>query len=132
GRLFNLAPTATGKWVNLRNATAVTFVCVGADTYTLQEASDVSGTGARNLAGIRDYYESAAADGTAPWTRSKQPDSHQLTTDAAVAVFSIPVARLSKGYTHLAVTADDSGAVTAIVHDMVVHRPIERQPAVVS
>jgi hypothetical protein len=36
--VFDIVPTADAVEVNLRDCSAVTFVCVGADTYTVQIA----------------------------------------------------------------------------------------------
>src|SRR5882757_1326943 len=44
GRSFNVVPTAADTtYINMAYASGVTFVCVGADTYTVQSSATASG-----------------------------------------------------------------------------------------
>lgn len=122
GRLLDIVPTAASAWVSLTNASAVTFICVGADTYNLDEATDSSGTSNQDLSVIDRYLENDNADGSTGWTVESQTASDSVTTTDAVAVFHVSAEQLSDGYTHLQVTSDSSGLVYAIVHDLAVRR----------
>ncbi|WP_322501820.1 hypothetical protein TR631_33860 [Streptomyces rochei] len=129
GRTFNVVPTADGVEVNCRDTSAVTFVCVGADTYTVQEAQDAAGTGARNLAVITHYYENASAAGANAWTKATQAAGAAVTTAAAVAVIEVSTKSLADGYTHLKCSSTATGLVTAITHDLTVQRDPRNLPA---
>lgn len=114
GRLFDLIPAVepldlqtarNGDWVSLKNAQHITVVVykgVGTDgddpTFTFQQASDVAGTGAKNLAVIEEYWEKEAGTdltGTGTWTRVTQTAAATVSPgdpsaqDAAMYVFEI-------------------------------------------
>lgn len=129
GRLLNIVPTAAGAWVSLRDATGVTFVCVGADTYSLDEATDGAGSGNQDLAVIDRYQENDNADGSTGWTLESQTAGHELVTGDAAAAFHVDAAQLSAGYTHVQVSVAATGLVYAITHDLAVQRSPELLPA---
>lgn len=128
GRVFNIIPTADGVEVNLRDAGAVTFVCVGADTYTLQESVGAAGT-PQDLPIVERVYANANADGSTAWTASDQAASEDVVVSAGVKAFTIRADELTDGYTHVDVTGAATGLVVAIVHDLHTQRKPSNLPA---
>lgn len=129
GRVLNIIPTASGVEVNMRDAGAVTFVCVGADTYTLAESVGAGGT-PQDLAAITRYHANANADGSTAWTRvpatgQTDPAVDNIVVAAGIVAFTVRAEQLTDGYTHLDVTAAATGLVYAIVHDLHVQRSAE-------
>lgn len=137
GRVMNLVPTAEAVEVNMRGCSAVTFLCVGADTetFTLAQATDAAGAGAATLATITHYYKNSAAVGATTWTREPASDeqaaSGVITTSTAfpVAVFTVAGTELGDGFDYLRVTSSLSGTTVAILHDLTVKRAPENLPA---
>jgi hypothetical protein len=128
GRVFNIIPTASGVEVNLRDAGAVTFVCVGDDTYTLQESVGAAGT-PQNLAVIERYSTNASAAGASAWVDGEQAAAATFDPNAAVGVFTVRADQLTDGYTHVDVTATATGLVYAITHDLHTQRKPSNLPA---
>jgi hypothetical protein len=137
GRVLNVVPTADAAWVSLRHAAAVTFIGVGADTYTLDQATDSSGTGNANLTVITHHYYSSGAVGQTAWARS--PASGELasavdnivTTDAMIALH-VSANSLDDGFSHVRCSSTSSGLVVAILHDLNMQRSPEYLPVPVS
>jgi hypothetical protein len=133
GRLFNVVPVADGVEVNMRDASAVTFVCVGAnaETFTLAEATDAAGTGAQTLATITRYYSGATSAGADAWVEETIAAGGVVTTTTAkpVAVIHVQQAEMSDGFDYLRVTSSSTGTVVAIVHDLNVQRDPANLPA---
>lgn len=133
GRLFNIVPTADGVEVALKQASGVTFVCVGADgaqTFTVAEATDAAGTGAQTLAAIDHYYHNTSAAGAAAWTKVDPGAATGVITPAAsVAVINIDATSLSDGFDYVRCTSSGAALVYAIVHDLVVQRSPVNLPA---
>jgi len=130
GRIFNVTPTADAAWVALKEASAVTFVCVGADaeTFTLQEAQNSGGTGAASLLTLARYSKNSGAVGATAWVRDNAPTTAAVVTTATaypVAVFTVHQSELSDGFTHVRVSSSASGTVVAFVHDLIVARAPE-------
>ena len=116
--------------VDLSNAGAITFVCVGNEEYTLQEAQDGGGTGAQNLAVI-DRYVQGPPDATAAWTVQTQSAAATVDPDDGTntcVIVHVSAEQLSDGFTHVQMNNTSSGTVMAIVHDLAVRRtPSELQ-----
>lgn len=132
GRLFNLIPTAEDVAVNMRDCSAVTFVCVGANAETFTIVESVAGSSTANLDAIDHYYKGAAT-GAGTWSRDNAPTSaHHVTTTTAnpVAIITIDDAMLSDTKTHVEIQASASGTVFAITHDLTVQRDPRNLPAV--
>lgn len=132
GRLFNVLPTADDVYVDLKNAGAVTFVCVLAagDTYTLtEEKSD--GTGDQVLACLTRYYTAETVG--AAWVERTQAAASTIVTTASqdVVCFHVDAAQLSAGYSKVKVASTSTGTVFAIVHDLHVQRTPPNLPAMV-
>jgi len=127
GRVFNVAPTASGVEINLVGASAVSFVCVGDDTYTLQESVGAAGT-PQNLAVIERYHRNLSAAGANAWVDHEQAAAATVDADsAAVTVFSVRADQLTDGYTHVRVNST-TGLVTAITHDLLAGRKPSNLP----
>lgn len=131
GRLLNVVPTAEDVAVNMRDCSAVTFVCVGANAETFTLVESVAGASTANLDALDHYYKGAAT-GAAAWSRDNAPTSaHHVTTTTAnpVAIITVEDAALSDGKTHVEVQASASGTVFAITHDLTVQRAPQNLPA---
>jgi hypothetical protein len=133
GRVFNVLPVADDVYVSLRDAEAVTFVCVNTagDTYTLTEATTTAGTTNQALATMADFYISATVG--AVWAKVTHAAASTIVPTAAqdVAVITVSAAELSSGYTAVKLTSTGAGTVVAILHDLKVARKPENLPALV-
>jgi len=133
GRVFNVLPVADDVYVSLKDAEAVTFVCVNAagDTYTLTEATAQAGTGAQVLATMTDFYISATVG--AVWSKVTHAVNSTIIPTASqdVAVITVSAAELSAGFTWVKLASTGAGLVTAILHDLKVARKPENLPALV-
>jgi len=136
GRLFNSTPAGDGKWISLREAAGVAFLCylsgAAGDTYTVQEAKDAAGTGAQNLAAITEYYTNTG-DGSDAWTRRTQAAAATVVTAAAAtqnaAVFEVEGTQLSDTYKYVKVTSTGAGTVNAVTRDLMTQRTPANLPA---
>lgn len=132
GRVFNVLPVADDVYVNMRDAAAVSFVCVNAagDTYTLTEAKDAAGTGAQVLATMTRFHISATVG--AVWSLVTQAAGSTIvpTGSQDVAVVTISAAELSDTFDYLKLASTGAGTVVAITHDLAVQRAPENLPAI--
>lgn len=131
GRVFNVVGTADTVEVSLKDASAVTFMCVGDEAYTVDEMTDAAGTGSQNLA-VVDLFYKAPPGGTAVWEEVTQTASATVDPNDAtntVVVFTVTGSQLSDGFDYVSVTAASAGLVTAITHDLTVQRAPENLPA---
>jgi len=136
GRLFNSTPAGDGKWINVREAGGVAFLCylagAAGDTYTLQEAKDSSGTGAQNLAAISEYYTNTG-DGSDAWTRRTQAAAATVVTAAAATqnamVCEVENTQLSDTYKYVKLTSTGAGTVNAVTRDLMTQRTPANLPA---
>lgn len=131
GRLFNVAANVGGasaagaSALSMRDADAITFVCQGADTFTLTSSSSFGGTYTSPGNIIKAYYENTKSDGTAAWTRKTQTASNAVTQAGATAttVITVLAPSLPDGHRYVKCTVTGTnGKVTAIVHDLDVMR----------
>ena len=124
---LDLQTARNGDYVSLRNASHVTVVLYkGAGTagddpvLTFQQASDVAGTGVKNLAKIDEHWQKQAATdltGTGTWSRVTQTASQTVTLDgtsaeqAGIYVFEIDVDDfdVANGFDCLRVNVADTG-----------------------
>jgi hypothetical protein len=136
GAGFNSSPAADGKWIALRDAGAVAFLCylagAAGDTYTLQEAKDSAGTGAQNLACITEYHTNTG-DGSDAWTRRTQAAAATVVTAAAATqnamVVEVMGTSLSDTYKYVKLTSTGAGTVNALTHDLATQRAAANLPA---
>lgn len=124
GRVLDIVPIASGKYISMKNASGITFVCTGADTFNVSEAKTVSGTPQDVGAVITQYYQQAGTDGTHGWTTVTQTAADEVVQANAgyTTVIEIFGDMMDDGYAYIACTAAASGLVAAIVHDLTVQR----------
>lgn len=126
GRLMNVVPIASGVAISLRDAAGITFVCTGADTFTLTASTTFGGsyTSPGNI--INHYYQAAATNGTAAWTRQSQSLSNAVVQAGAyTTVIEVLTAMIEQGTpadVYVKLTASAGGLVAAYVHSMAYQR----------
>lgn len=133
GRAFNVLSLADGKWVNVREAGGIAFACylaaAAGDTYTLTQAKDAASTGAKNLAGITDYY-TCTGDGSDTWTHRTQAAAATVVTAASAVqnamVVEVEASQLDDGYAYVKLTSTGAGLVTALPRDLMTQRAPEK------
>jgi hypothetical protein len=136
GAAFNSSPAADAKWINLKDAGAIAFLCylggAAGDTYTLQEAKDSSGTGAQNLAVVTEYHTNTG-DGSDAWTRRTQAAAATVVTAAAATqnamVVEVLGTSLSDTYKFVKLTSTGAGTVNALTHNLATQRAAANLPA---
>lgn len=133
GRAFNIQGIGDGKYVNMREAGGIAFSCylaaAAGDTYTLVQAKDAAGTGAKALTAVDQYY-TCTGDGTDTWVKRTPTSGQQaagtvVTAASAVqnhAVFEVEASQLDDGFTHVKVTSTGAGLVTPIARDLMTQR----------
>ncbi|WP_181787216.1 hypothetical protein [Streptomyces phytophilus] len=135
GRLFNTIAVADGVYVPLTDGQAVSFVCylAAGDTFTVQEAQNGGGTGAKDLDVVDHYYTSDGVGGA--WTERTQAADAAVTISGAAgldcAVFTVEADSLSDGFTHVKCTSTSTGTVVALLHDLRTQRTPQNLPALV-
>ena len=122
GDLFNLATSATTAAVraNLKNATGVTLVLIGATSgaATVQEANAASGGTAQDLAVITKYYR----QNNGVWTKVTQAAGATFTAGTGgLAACYIPAVALSDGFTYIT-GSHASGSFVYVLHGLQVKR----------
>lgn len=124
GRVFDVVPIASGAYLSLKNASGVTFVCTGADTFTVREAQTASGGSVQNIGNvITHYYQNTSTAGAAGWTRQTQAASNAVTQAGAyTTVIEIFCSQLDDTFDYIYCHAASGGLVTAILHDLTVQR----------
>lgn len=119
GRLFNVVPIASGVALSLKEASAVTFVCTGADTFTVTVASTFGGSYATPGNIITRYYQSTATNGTAAWTKQTQAASNAVVQAGAyTTVITVLGSDLPDPKCYIKCTASAAGLVKAVLHDL--------------
>ena len=128
GRVFDIVgPDADGIEIDMRDAEAVTFICGGDDTFTLQESTSNAGANAQDL-DVIDHWYTKDADGGTAWVRATQSPADAAIDVGAVgiSVFTVHSSQLSDGFTFLQVNVTSTtGIVIAILHDLKVQRKPE-------
>lgn len=117
GRVFNVIPTAADTAYNMDGYDAVTYVCVGADAYTItvgatSAAADDIG------AVITHYYENASAVGAAAWVKTAVSPANNHIDTTANGVFTIHASMVPSGKKWIKCTSTGAGTVVAIFHDI--------------
>lgn len=129
GNVYNIVPTADAIEVACKDVSWYSFVCVGADTYTLHECTDAAGTGAQTLAVITHHYPSTSASGAAVWTKTTLAANSAVTIASGITVIEVDVKSMSDGFTYLRCTSSAAGLVIAIAHHLNVRRDPRNLPA---
>jgi hypothetical protein len=122
GRLFNIVPIAAGKALSLKDAEGVTFVCTGADTFTLTSSATFGGTYASPGNIITRKLTCTATDGTAKWVNATQSASNAVTIASGAVAFYIDAADLPAGNAYVKLSVAASGLVIAVLGDLLVQR----------
>lgn len=122
GRLFNVVPIAAGVAIALRDVSGVTFVCTGADTFTLTVADSFGGAYATPGTIITRKHTNTATNGTAAWVYATQAAADAVTIGAGAVVFYVDAKALPDTKTYIKCTQSAAGLVTAITHDLDVQR----------
>jgi len=118
GRLFNVVPIAAGVAVNLKEYGAVTFVCTGADTFTLTSSDAFGGTYVTPGNIITRKYTCSATNGTAAWVEATQAASNAVTIASGTVLIHVSADSLPDGHAFLKCSAAAAGLVKAILHDL--------------
>ncbi len=122
GRAFNIVPIAAGKALSLKDAEGVTFVCTGADTFTLTSSATFGGSYASPGNIITRKLTNTATDGTAKWVNATQSASNAVTIASGAVAFYIDGADLPAGNAYVKVSVAASGLVIAVLGDLLVQR----------
>src|SRR3954471_12122425 len=123
GRVFNIIPIAAGQGFSLKQASGVTFVCTGNDTFTLTVASTFGGSYATPGNIITKIYPNTATNGTAAWVKATQAASNAVTISSGTVAFTVFANSLPDTKTYVKCSIGSGGLVAAIVHDLMVQRP---------
>jgi hypothetical protein len=123
GRVFDTIPIAAGVIFKFRGASAVTFDCTGADTFTVTVGT-VHATAATSPGNIFTYYyQRAATDGSVAWTKQTQAASNAVVQASAYqTLFTVYTSQIADPNTYIKCAVGGSGLVRAILHDLVVQR----------
>lgn len=125
GKLYDVIPIASGQAMKFRGASAIGFLCTGADTFTIRVASSFAGTYATPGALITHFYQRADTNGTHAWTRqavSPAADNVVQANAGYTTYFEVLTSMMADPNNYIKVTASVSGLVCAILHDPVVQR----------
>ncbi len=124
GRLFDAVPIAAGQGFKFRGASAVAFLCTGADTFTVTVASSFAGSYVSPGAIISHYYQRQDTNATHGWTLQTQAASNAVVQGNAgyTTLFEVLTSELADPYDYIKVSVGGSGLVCAIPHDLVVQR----------
>lgn len=124
GRVFNAHYPADDVYISLVDAAGVTFLVHevdGATVSTLTFASDAAGTATTTANVITQYYGKSADVAAGVWHKTTQAASNVVTkadgTEDYIAIF-VNAAQCPDGYPYVKCSADGSGTVTAITHDL--------------
>lgn len=126
GRLGNVAPIANGAAISLKGCSGITFVCTGADTFTLTVSPTFAGAYVSPGTIVSHYYQATSTAGTAAWTKVTQAAADNVVQAGAyVTVIEVFGSQLADPNAYIKCTHSSAGLVTAITHDLT----IQRKPA---
>lgn len=130
GRVFNVVPIAAGVEINMREVSAVTFVCTGNDTFTITNAPSFGGayTSPGNI--ITNKYTNTSTAGAAKWVRATQAASNAVTIASGTVVFTVNGSSLADLQTYVKCSVGAGGLVVAILHDLTSKRGPANLPAI--
>lgn len=115
----NVVPIAAGVGISLKEAQGVMFVCTGADTFTLTAASSYAGSYATPGNILDHYYQAAATNGTAAFTKVTQAASNAVTQAGAyTTVIHVTGTKLPDPKCYVKLTASGAGLVSAYLYDL--------------
>ena len=122
GRVINCVPIAAGAGLSMKDCQGITFICTGADTFTITSASTFGGTYATPGNIITRKQTNTSTSGTAKWVEATQSASNAVTIASGAVAFYVDANDLPSGNTYVKVSVAASGLVTAILHDLQVQR----------
>jgi hypothetical protein len=132
GRLMNVTPIASGVAISLRDCGGITFVCTGADTFTLTTSATFGGSYATPGNIITHYYQAAATNGTAAWTKQTQAASNAVVQGSAyttlIEVLTAQIPDVSPNMLYIKCTASAAGLVSAYTHSLAYQRKAANLP----
>lgn len=129
GRRFNVVPVAASVGLSMKQASAVTFICTGTDTFTVTCAAGFAGSYATPGNIITHKYTNTATNGTAAWVEATQSASNAVTIASGSVAFTVTGASLPDLKNYVKVTPSAAGLVTAVFHDLTVQRNPANLPA---
>lgn len=122
GRVFNVVPIAEAQGISMKDCSAITFICTGADTFTLTVATTFAGSYATPGNIITRKHTNPQTNGTGAWTRATQTASNAVTIASGMVAFTVGQAQLADPAAYLKVSKSAAGLVVAILHDLKVKR----------
>jgi hypothetical protein len=122
GRVFNAVPIADAVSLSLKDASGVTYICTGNDTFTITVSDAFAGSFATPGNIITRKFTNTATDGTAAWVAATQSASNAVTISSGTVVFFVSGSMLPDTKDYIKVTASSAGLVTAVFHDLTVQR----------
>ena len=136
GRVFNVLHDASGNMVSLKNAAAVSFIVKssGAASLAIVAAKTYGGsttnwTLANGFGETAFFYQEAAVNGTAAWTKQTATWTDGNPTSVALAgttgytsVLTVYATQFADGYDYIKATGTNTSTVIALVHDLLVAR----------
>src|SRR5690348_13319820 len=112
GRVFDVIGIGAGVIFKFRHASAVTFDCTGADTFTVTVGSShaAAATSPGNV--FTYYYQRAATDGSVAWTKQTQAASNAVVQASAYeTVFTLFTSQVADPYNYVKCAVGGSGLV---------------------
>ncbi len=117
GRLFNVIPTAADTAYNMDGYDSVTFICVGADTYTITVgATSAAADDPGDI--LSHYYENAGAAGATAWVKTAISPAAAAAVVTANGAIHVTASMVPAGKKWIKCTSTGAGTVVAIFHDL--------------
>lgn len=126
GRVVDVVPIAAGVGISMRDCSGILFVCTGADTFTLTMSATFAGSYTTPGNILNHYYQAAATNGTAAWTKQTQSVSNAVVQAGAYTTgIHLLSGMIPDPNVYAKLTASAAGLVTAILFDL----EYQRKPA---
>jgi hypothetical protein len=130
GNHFNVVPIAAGVGLSLTNASGVTFICTGNDTFTLTAATTFAGSYSSPGSIIVRKYTNTSTAGAAKWVLATQSASNAVTIASGSVAFFVANESLPDTYKYVKVSAGAAGLVTAVFSNLYSARSADNLAAV--
>lgn len=133
GRVFNVVHDASGNMVSLKDANAVSFIVKSSGAASLAVVgakvfggSTTTWTTANGFGQTAYFFQEAAVNGTAAWTKQTATwttNSVALAgTTGYTSVITIYATQFADGFKYIQATGTNTTTVIALVHDLAVQR----------
>lgn len=133
GRVFDVVHDASGNMFSIANASAVTFIVKSSGAASLAVVaakvfggSTTTWTTGNGFGQTAFFYQEAATNGTAAWTRQTATwttNSVALAgTTGYTSTFSIYTSQFADGFKYIQATGTNATTVIALLHDLTVQR----------